>query len=233
MSGAEAAWKQARRLLRAEHAGLLSTLSGHLGGYPFGTVVSYLTDHEARPLFLISQLAEHTRNIEQDARVSFLVYEQSNNVQAGERLTVVGQASRMATTEALQARYLRYFPGAEPYFDLDFGFYRIEPVTLRYIGGPAMARWIAPGDIRPPRSSLAEQETDLLRRYNRDRAGDLQFLCRRYYGLSASVAAMVGVDSDGFDLMADGQLLRFDFPDNVINAAQAEAELLKMLESGA
>ncbi|MDD5330020.1 MAG: pyridoxamine 5'-phosphate oxidase family protein [Sulfuricella sp.] len=233
MTGAEASWKQARRLLRAEHAGLLSTLSGHLGGYPYGTAVSYLTDQEARPFFLISQLAEHTRNIEQDTRVSFLVYEQSNDVQAGERLTVVGQAARMATTETLKERYLRYFPGAEPYFDLDFSFYRIEPVTLRYIGGPAMARWIAPGDIRPPRNSLMEQEADLLRRYNRDRAGDLQFLCRRYYGMSSSVAAMVGVDSDGFDLMADGQLLRFDFPDFVVDAGQAEAELARMLETGA
>lgn len=232
MTAAETAWRQARRLLRAEHAGLLSTLSQRLGGYPFGTAVSYLTDQEARPFFLISRLAEHTRNIEQDGRVSFLVYEQSNDVQAGERLTVVGQATHIETTEAIKARYLRYFPNAEQYFDLDFDFYRIEPATLRYIGGPAMARWISPGDILPPQNSLAEEEAGLLSRVNRDRAGDLQFLCRSYYGMSASVAAMAGVDCDGFDILADGLLLRFDFPDVALDAEQAEAALLKMLGSG-
>lgn len=233
MTSAETVWKQARRLLRAEHAGLLSTISAKLGGYPFGTAVSYLTDHEARPIFLISRLAEHTHNIEQDARTSFLVFEQSNDVQAGERLTVVGTAARMDTTEALKARYLRYFPNAAQYFELDFNFYRIEPINLRYIGGPGMARWIAPGDILPPQNSLAEEEENLLAHVNRHRAGDLQFFCRSYYGMSASVASMVGVDCDGFDILADGQLLRFDFPDVVRDAKQAEAALLKMSENAA
>lgn len=233
MTSPEALWKQARRLLRAEHTGLLSTLSHKLGGYPFGSAVSTLTDHEARPLFLISQLAEHTRNIAQDARVSFLVHEQTADVQAGERLTLVGNAVYVETTERLKARYLRYFPGAEQYFELDFNFYRIEPVTLRYVGGFGVARWISPIQILPPPNSMAQQEEELLTRFNLDRAGDLQFFCRTYYGTSASNAALVGVDCDGFDILDDGQLLRFDFPDTVLNAEQAEAALLRMLqESG-
>lgn len=233
MTTAETACKQARRLLRAERVGLLSTLSHKLGGYPFGSAVSTLTDHEARPLFLISQLAEHTRNIEQDARASFLVHEQTVDIQAGERLTLVGKAARVETTEQLKARYLRYFPGAEPYFALDFSFYRIEPVTLRYIGGFGVARWISPTEILPPPNSMAQQEEALLARFNLNRAGDLQFFCRAYYGTSASDASLAGIDCDGFDILGDGQLLRFDFPDTVLNAEQAEAALLKMLESGA
>ncbi|MBZ0095406.1 MAG: pyridoxamine 5'-phosphate oxidase family protein [Sulfuricella sp.] len=233
MTAAENVWKQARRLLRAERVGMLSTLSHKLGGYPFGSAVSYLTDHEARPLFLISQLAEHTRNIEQDARASFLVHEQSTDIQAGERLTLVGKAVHVETTEPLKARYLRYFPSAEQYFSLDFSFYRIEPVTLRYIGGFGVARWISPTEILPPPNSMAQQEEALLARFNLNRAGDLQFFCRAYYGTSASDASLVGIDCDGFDILGDGQLLRFDFPDTVLNAEQAEAALLKMLESGA
>jgi hypothetical protein len=233
MTTPETFWKQARRLLRAEHIGLLSTLSHKLGGYPFGSAVSTLTDHEARPLFLISRLAEHTRNIEQDARASLLVHEQSVDVQAGERLTLVGKAVQVETTAQLKARYLRYFPGAEQYFALDFSFYRIEPVTLRYIGGFGVARWISPTEILPPPNSMAQDEEALLACFNRDQAGDLQFFCRAYYGASASDATLVGIDCDGFDILDDGQLLRFDFPDTVLNAEQAEAALLRMLqESG-
>ena len=229
MTTPEAIWKRARRLLRAERIGLLSTLSHKLGGYPFGSAVSYMTDHEARPLFLISQLAEHTRNIEQDARASFLVHEQSADVQTAERLTLVGQAVHVETTQQLKARYLRYFPSAKQYFSLDFSFYRIEPVTLRYIGGFGVARWISATEILPPPNSLAQQEEDLLASLNLNQAGDLQFFCRTYYGTSASDATLVGIDCDGFDIVGDGQLLRFDFPETVINAEQAEAMLLGML----
>ena len=229
MTAPEILWKQARRLLRAEHVGLLSTLSHKLGGYPFGSVVSTLTDHEARPLFLISQLAEHTRNIQQDARASFLVHEQSADIQAGERLTLVGRAVRVETTEQPKARYLRYFPSTEQYFSLDFSFYRIEPITLRYVGGFGIARWISPTEILPPPNSLAQQEEELVARFNLDQAGDLQFFCRTYYGRSASETTLVGIDCDGFDILDDGQLLRFDFPETVLNAEQAEAALLHML----
>lgn len=233
MTTAETIWRQARKLLRAEHAGFLSTLSEKLGGHPFGTMVACLADQEARPIFLISQLAEHARNIQHDARVSLLVREQSNDVQAGERLTIVGEAVRIETTAALKARYLRYFPSAEQYLALDFSFYRLEPATLRYIGGPGIARWISPGDMAPPPNSLAAEEEALLARINRDQAGDLQFFCRTYYGLNVSGAALVGIDCDGFDIMDDGQLLRFDFPHVVTDAKQAEAALLELIGDGA
>jgi hypothetical protein len=233
MTAPETLWKQARRLLRAERIGLLSTLSHKLGGYPFGSAVSTLTDHEARPLFLISRLAEHTCNIEQDARASLLVHEQSVDVQAGERLTLVGKAVPVETTAQLKSRYLRYFPGAAQYFALDFSLYRIDPVTLRYIGGFGVARWISPTEILPPPNSMAQDEEALLARFNRNQAGDLQFFCRAYYGASASDATLVGIDSDGFDILDDGQLLRFDFPETVLNGEQAEAALLRMIrESG-
>lgn len=222
--------KQARKLLRAEHIGLLSTLSHKLGGYPFGSAVSTLTDHQARPLFLISQLAEHTRNIKQDARASFLVHEQSVDIQAGERLTLVGNAVPVDTTEQLKARYLRYFPSAEPYFALDFSFYRIEPATLRYIGGYGVAQWISPTEILPPQNSLAQQEDVLLAHLNLNQTDDLQALCHSRYGTNASDATLVGMDCDGFDILEDGQLLRFDFPDTVINAEQAETALLRMTQ---
>ncbi|MDD5241377.1 MAG: pyridoxamine 5'-phosphate oxidase family protein [Sulfuricella sp.] len=229
MTSAATIWNQARRLLRAEHAGFLSTLSEKLDGHPFGSMVSCLADQKARPIFLISQLAEHTRNIKQDARVSLLVHEQSNDVQAGERLTLVGKAVRMETTETLKTRYLRYFPSAEQYLALDFSFYRLEPVSLRYIGGPGIARWISPEELTTPQNSLAAEEDALLARINRDQSGDLQFFCRAYYGLNVSGAALVGIDCDGFDIMDDGQLLRFDFPHTVTDAKQAEAALLELI----
>lgn len=59
--------QDARRWLRAHRYGLLSTHSRAVEGYPFGSVVPYVLDHEACPVLLVSRLAEHTRNLAADA----------------------------------------------------------------------------------------------------------------------------------------------------------------------
>jgi hypothetical protein len=111
--------------------------------------VDYLTDPDGRPVFLISALAEHSKNIAADPRVSLLVQGEGGEAQASPRLTLIGKAARVSAEQhaGLQQRYLRHFPETEPYFTLDFFFCRIEPSQLRYIGGFGAARWIAPGDF--------------------------------------------------------------------------------------
>jgi putative heme iron utilization protein len=42
---------------------------------------------------------------------------------------------------------------------------------------------------------------------------------------------MLGIDPDGFDLRADGTMLRFDFTTPVIDAEQARAALAEMLKA--
>ena len=53
----------ARTLVDAATTGTLSTVALDPAGYPFGSVVSYGLDDAGDPLFVISQLAEHTRNL--------------------------------------------------------------------------------------------------------------------------------------------------------------------------
>lgn len=212
----------ARHLLRAHHSAALATLSEKLGGYPFASAVDYITDREARPVFFISALAEHTRNIEHDPRVSLLVQENAGEAQASPRLILVGDARRVPESEAtaLKTRYLRYFPGTAQYFELDFLFYRIEPKKLRFIPGFAQARWLSPGDFRPPENRLAEQEEELIARISREHADALHTLAGK-----AENAVLAGVDCDGFDVRADGRILRFAFAQPVPDAAAAERAL--------
>lgn len=143
----------ARAYLRRHHGGVLSTISKRLAGYPFGSVVPYVLDHDARPVILISRLAEHTQNIDGDARVSLLVNDSADDIQAGARLTLVGDAERAhGDLELLRARYLSYFPDAGKLFALgDFALYRVGPRHLRWIGGFGDIRWIAAEAYFPPR----------------------------------------------------------------------------------
>lgn len=73
MNNAASRARHARCYLRARHHGVLSTLSRRVAGYPYGLVVPFTLDHEARPIILVSRLAEPTRNLEADGRASLIV----------------------------------------------------------------------------------------------------------------------------------------------------------------
>ena len=58
-----AAGREVRRCLRTCPHGVLSTISRHFGGYPYGSAVPYVLDHAASPVILVSGLAEHIKNL--------------------------------------------------------------------------------------------------------------------------------------------------------------------------
>jgi putative heme iron utilization protein len=220
---------EARRYFRAQRYGVLSTLSLKLGGYPFGTVVPYVLDHAARPVILISTIAEHTKNIDADARVSLLVHEASDNVQANARLTLIGDAQRLADQDSFKPRYLQFFPTHAEYFEThDFFFYAIEPVRIRFIGGFGKIHWVGTQGYTPPANRIQDVEPQILEHMNRDHAHNLRDYCRALHGVEAIMAEMIGIDYDGFDVRADGRLLRFDFNQPVTDAATARAALVEL-----
>ena len=219
----------ARRFVRAQHYGVLSTISKKLDGYPFGSIVPYVLDQEARPVILISTLAEHTKNIASDHRVSLLVHEPSSDVQASARITLVGSSFCLADQAAIKPRYLRYFPQAATYFDThDFFFYRIDPTHIRFIAGIGNIHWVQGIQYQAPQNRLAEQEADIINHMNQDHSDNLRQYCMNYHNLEALDVAMLGIDCDGFDVRADEQVLRFEFDEPVVDASGARKALVTM-----
>ena len=222
--------RAARQFLRRQRHGVLSTLSKKIDGYPFGSIVPLVLDHAARPTLLISQLAEHTRNIDADSRVSLLVNAEAADVQAAPRLTLVGDAAHAGDDRpALEARYLRYIPQAARLIAMgDFDFYRIEPQALRFVGGFGDMQWIAAASYTPPANTMAECEADVLAHMNADHAAMLRDCARHFYGVDAATITMIGVDCDGFDVKAEEAVLRCDFSEPVVNANDVRAALIAM-----
>ena len=218
---------QARRFLRHRRHGVLCTLSSRFDGHPYGSMVPFVLDHAARPVILVSRLAEHTRNLESDPRVSLLAHDEGPDVQAGARLTLVGDASPGKHMEL--ARYLNYVEGAERLLELgDFSFWTIAPRALRFIGGFGDIRWVAGADYAPPANALADLEGGILSHMNQDHAEALRSYSRHYHQRDCATAAMIGIDCDGFDLRVDAGIIRFDFEEPVVDAAGARAALAAM-----
>uniref|UniRef100_D5WZB5 Pyridoxamine 5'-phosphate oxidase-related FMN-binding protein n=1 Tax=Thiomonas intermedia (strain K12) TaxID=75379 RepID=D5WZB5_THIK1 len=222
--------QEARLFVRNHQNGVLSTLSKRLDGFPFGSVSPYVLDHEGHPVILISTLAEHTKNIDADPRVSLIVHPCADDMQAAGRVTLVGRAERLPDKAGFGARYLRYLPQAESYFAMhDFHFYRLRVEDVRFIGGFGKIHWIRPERYTPPAApALAAAEEGILAHMNADHAHNLREYCRHVHGVEVLDAAMVGIDCDGFDVRADGHVLRVNFPEPVLDAEAARAALVEL-----
>lgn len=86
--------------------GSLSTLSLKQPGWPFGSVMPYGLDGQGRPLFLISTMAMHTKNLLADARASLLVMQPdiSGDPLGASRVTVMGTVGRVPKPDQEEVR---------------------------------------------------------------------------------------------------------------------------------
>lgn len=207
--------RTASEFLRAGRYGALATHSRSLPGYPFGSITPYVLSAAGEPVIYISTLAEHTRNIAADPRVSLTVFDPADaaDPQAGARLTWLGEAHALTADAAgaIAERYYRFFPAARAYAGThDFSFYALRPVRLRYIGGFGKIGWIEPHDIDLT-NPLADAEAGIVEHMNGDHADALRAYCRHFFCRDAQQATLVGADADGVDLLADGTALRLPF----------------------
>ncbi len=228
---------EAKKFLRTTRSGILSTHSTKFNGYPFGSVAPFVLDHDTQPVLLISSIAEHTKNIIANPKVSLLVFGGDDDLQANARLTLLGEANKINIEDTnLRARYLRYFPQATSYFDMhDFAFYRIQIQQARYIGGFGKMNWMSSDELLTsiaPVSPLANQEADIIEHMNADHEDSLISYCKYFHEIEATHAQMVGIDCDGFDVAAMVNkhpiTLRFNLEQQIYDAQSARVALVSL-----
>ncbi len=211
--------REARQLLRAHRYGALCTLSKKFGGHPFGSITPYLVDYDGSLLILISTLAEHTKNIQNDSRVSLITHNQeSTHIQTQGRVTVLGSATIETNREFTGKRYLRYFPEAQSYFAMhDFSFYRIVPQAIRFIGGFGNIQWVKAAEYVVANNPVIAQEEDFISEINARH----ETAIRRQTGQDNLEAELVGIDIDGFDIRVGEQIMRIQSDVPILDAQQA------------
>lgn len=222
--------RAARQMLRAHRYGVLSTISKKFDGYPFGSITPYLIDHDGSLIILISTLAEHTKNIQHDSRVSLISHDQNHpQIQTQGRVTLIGNAEPAKDQGHIGQRYMRYFPEAQAYLSMhDFCFYRIQSIAIRFIAGFGGIHWVNMEHYSVQPYPLIEQENDVVAHMNTDHQETMRRYCQHFHQHEALNATMLGIDCDGFDVRADDRVVRFDFVQTVTDAQQARAALVEM-----
>jgi len=230
--------ERARTLVSQVSTGTLCTVALEPEGYPYGSFVTVAFDHGA-PVFLLSALAEHTKNLRQDSRASVLVAEsRSEDPLANGRVTLLGQC-RPVGLDGGSARtaFLAAHPNAAYYADFkDFGFWRLDVESIRYIGGYGRMSWVDREDWQAAEPDpLAASAAGVMDHMNADHANALVDYCRAFSkAVGVTSVSMTGVDRYGFEMSAvtaEGpRPVRLAFPAEVTTPDAVRAVLIQMLK---
>jgi heme oxygenase (biliverdin-IX-beta and delta-forming) len=132
---------KARHLIRAADRAVLAT---SLRGWPYASLVLPALDGEGMPLLLLSDLAEHAKNLKADPHCS-LLYDGTAGLAdplTGARVTVMGEA-RPLEDAGLLKRFVTRHPSAELYAGFrDFRLYRMTIGRAHLVAGFGAIHWV-------------------------------------------------------------------------------------------
>lgn len=210
-----------RRLMRTQlHAVLATSFADGGAARPYASLVAVACDTDASPLLLISDLAQHSRNIAADSRVSLLFdgggAPLGADPLAAPRLSLLGEAVRCDDARCL-ARFVARHPGAQAYAGFgDFHLYRVAIGRGHLVAGFGRISWVEQSELRPAAdaSALAAAEAGILAHMNTDHAEAVALYATHLLHRPRGGWRMTGIDPDGIDLGGAGETARLDFSDH-------------------
>jgi heme oxygenase (biliverdin-IX-beta and delta-forming) len=232
--------ERTRTLVALTSIATLSTISRKHPGYPFGSLMPYALDPEGRPIFLISNMAMHTQNLQSVSQASLFVGQVSDGDPLGAaRTTLIGDAAPIPDIEVAAARelYLARYENSRSWVDFkDFSFYRLQPIDIYYVGGFGVMGWVTVEDYKVAKEDpLASSASGIISHMNTDHVAAMLQLAKAYANIEATEATMTAVDRLGFFLRlrtAEGMKgVRINYPREVVNAQETRQVFIEMIRS--
>lgn len=207
------------------------------GTWPYASLVLVAVDHDLAPILLMSDLAEHTKAIRADNRVSLLFDGTAGLEQplTGPRVSLLGRATPIgegADAARLERRFLARHPDAVLYAGFgDFRFYRVAPERAHLVGGFGRIRWLTAGELMPagPPAALVEAEPEIVAHMNADHADAVALYAAKLLGLAGEGWRLTGIDSEGADLRRAGSVARLALPGPVSGPDEARQALIALV----
>lgn len=226
-----AAIADVKRMMRLARTGALATLEAK-GGAPLTTLLGVASDFDGAPLFLMSTLSRHTRNLANDPRASLLLTGRHDRGDplSHPRVTLSGRVEQCAAPRA-KVRYLQRNPKAGLYAGFaDFALYQLRIDDVHFNGGFGRAVPLTAAEVlasREGEAALVEAEDALLADLNALGREGLTRLAR-HSGLRP-VWRAIGLDAEGLDLFSGGRAARVQFATPAHDKQEWRARLEQML----
>lgn len=232
--------ERARTLVAKGGISTLSTMSEKHPGFPFGSVMPFGLTDAGEPVFLISSMAMHTKNLRADPKCTLLVMDKStpeNPLGAG-RLSIMGEALPVSddAKPAIRELYLDQNPNAKNWVDYgDFGFFKMTVIDSYFVGGFGVMGWVDGSDyLNAEADPLLGVSDGIIQHMNDDHAEALVELANHHTEFSVQTAHMTSIDRLGFHVRlqtAEGAKgIRIAFPKECITNDSVRTTFIAMLK---
>lgn len=182
---------------------IMSRMHHRRRGYPFGSLVDFATDASGHPIFSLSPLAIHTRNLLADPRCTLVVQIPGWSGLANARVTIFGDVYPLPQDQQdLAHKYYiaKHQQGASHQWG-NFTFFRMENISdIYFVGGFGTVAWVDVKEYEKahPDTIAANGAEQTLKVLNTQFSRPLKEL------LSVEVevddAALISIDSKGVDI---------------------------------
>jgi len=237
--------KEARDFVTMNKNAILSTTSVDKPGYPFGSIVPYDIDNQARIIIQVADISQHYKNLSVDHRGSIIVTDPfgSHDPQAHARATVLADFSAVPSDEFEEVgwSYKGRFPESlERERAHGFLYMRGVPTDIRWIGGFGEIGWISALNYSDTVvDPLAYIALDIIDHMNADHEEAMKTLisARSDIDLKGKRVVMTNIRSTDFTMQAtngkSAERITLDFPEPVSDASKAREAFISMLGDAA
>lgn len=201
--------EESRTILANATHGTLGSLSDD--GTPWASLVTFGVMDDGSPVFCLSTLAEHARNLEKNRKASLMVADPFHNgeVLAGGRVTLAGTVKRSdehPDEASARAAHLEAVPSAAMYADFnDFSFWILEVDRVRWVGGYGRMDSASAEEYRDAEPDPVQpQVPDAVAHLNADHPDALLLMAQAFTKFEdATAAKCTRADRYGLDLQLE------------------------------
>ena len=221
-----------QKLIRCARKGAMASLHSE-SKQPYASLVTLASTPSGTPLFLISKLAIHTKNIQNNPHISILIddSDHTGNPVEGARVTLQGQATT-AVEQWARHRFLTFHPDAEQYSDFkDFDFYYLKVKQAHFVGGFGKIQTLPANEFLvdvSSASSLIEAETEILSHMNEDHAEVVELIATRLLKAEPDRWRMIECDPAGFNIGNGVSVLRMEFSRQINSPDEARRQFIEL-----
>lgn len=218
---------QARLVTKDKLYGVLASQSYSMAGYPFGSLVQFSFDGNGDIIMYLSDIAQHTKNIRHDNKVSLTVVNDNlDDIQNSARVTILGYVEECQEYDAGVHPYNRLFPEALAYRQVhDFKFYRLNITRVRYIGGFGDIHWVKSEEFRLCQQFQPDEISAVIEHMNRDHIHSMQKYLNQF---DTNKIEMLYFDQEGMWLKSGKQSSYVAFHREAANMSELRKVLIEM-----
>ncbi|XP_065048772.1 uncharacterized protein LOC103992298 isoform X3 [Musa acuminata AAA Group] len=218
---------------------LMEQMHHRRAGYPFGSLVDFAPDSMGHPIFSLSPLAIHTRNLLADPRCTLVVQIPGWSGLSNARVTIFGDIVPLPADQQEWARQ-QYMAKHQQWSSHQWGnfyYYRMQSISdIYFIGGFGTVAWVNVKEYEAtqPDKIAADGGEQNLKELNANFSKPLKELL----SMEAEIddAALISIDSKGIDIRVrqgaqfNIQRLSFEVEHSIETLEEAKKALQKIIK---